>query len=341
MLRMLGQHPDTPKQNEAAMAEDEAQARQIHYPPVPNGIDYLRDVIDRLARESGEPSERDLKYAVLHLQAAAEVLLKARLREEHWTLVIARADKTNRKEFEKGKFDSASNHETVRRLVEVVGLDISNDDKKTLLDLAADRNQLQHWGITEEANAVLTRAAKVLDFLIRFLDQYLLPHIGAADEEAVAEDLDEIRIGLTHIESYVTSRMGRLRESNLKGHEDRTVRCPDCQQMALIVDGATNSCLFCPRDWTDSLELASAYDNAYGYSPAPGDPYEDTLVDCPDCDTPTLVLEAETIASGGSVPLCFNCGEIQDDLQGCMRCGQLYRPIDEEVLCSDCFADLG
>lgn len=323
------------------MAEGEAQERKIHYPPIPNGIDYLRDVINRLARETGEPSTRDLKYAVLHLQAAAEVLLKARLREEHWSLVISKAEKTNRKKFEQGEFDSASNAETVRRLVDVVGLDITADDKKVLLDLATTRNQLQHWGITEEANAVLTRAADVLDFLIRFLDQYLLPHINADDEEAVADDLEEIRIGLTRIESYVTSRMERLRQTDLKDHEVRTVHCPDCQQLALIVDGAMNSCLFCPRDWTDPLELASVYDNAFGYSPAPGDVYEDTLVDCPDCDTPTLVLEVETVASDGSVRLCFNCGEVQDDLEDCMRCGRLYRPTDEEVVCSDCFADLG
>ncbi|WP_261958315.1 hypothetical protein [Streptomyces nigrescens] len=31
---------------------------------------------------------RDLKYAVLHLQAGTEVLLKARLRQAHWTLVL-------------------------------------------------------------------------------------------------------------------------------------------------------------------------------------------------------------------------------------------------------------
>ncbi|WP_052385522.1 hypothetical protein [Streptomyces sp. NRRL F-2890] len=324
------------------MTEGEARKRQIHYPPVPNGIDYLRDVIDRLARESGEPSERDLKYAVLHLQAAAEVLLKARLREEHWSLVISKAEKTNLKKFEKGEFESATNAETVRRLVEVVGLDISAGDKKTLLDLATTRNQLQHWGITEEANAVLTRAADVLDFLIRFLDQYLLPHLDADDEEAVADDLEEIRTGLVRIESYVTSRMERLNENDLKGHEARTVRCPDCQQVALIVDGAANKCSFCPRDWMDPLELASAYDNAFSYSPAPGDPYEDTLVDCPDCDTLTLALEAETVASNGShIPLCFNCAETQDNLGECARCGRLYRPTDEEPICFDCFADLG
>ncbi|MEV5365583.1 hypothetical protein AB0L12_22900 [Streptomyces cellulosae] len=322
------------------MTESASQKRHIHFPPIPNGIDYLRDVIDRLARESGQPSEHDLKYAVLHLQAAAEVLLKARLHEEHWSLIIAKAESTNRKKFEAGDFDSASNAETIRRLVHAVGLEISDDDKNTLLDLAKTRNKLQHWGLTEEVNAVLKRAAKALDFLIRFLDQYLLPDIDAEAEEAVTDDLDEIRSGLTRIKSYVNSRMNRLRKSDLKGHEGTTVRCPDCQQFALIVDGTTNSCLFCPRTWEDPLELANTYDNAFGYLPAPGDPYEDTLVDCPDCDTLTLVLESETVASKEPVSLCFNCASVQDDLEGCMQCGKLYRPTDEEVICSDCFASL-
>lgn len=323
------------------MAEGQAQQRRIHYPPIPNGIDYLRDVVDRLARESGEPSERDLKYAVLHLQAAAEVLLKARLHDAHWSLVIAKAEKTNRKKFEKGEFESATNHETVRRLVDVVGLDISADDMKTLLDLATTRNKLQHWGITEEVNAVITEAAGVLDFLIRFLDQHVLPGLDVDDTEAIADDLEQIRTGLWRIESYVANRMKRLKESDLKGHEVRTVQCPDCGQFSLIVDGDANNCLFCPRGWTDPLELASAYDEAFGYFPPPGDICEDTLVDCADCCTPTLVLEAKTVANDRVVPLCFNCAEIQDSLETCMRYLRPYRPTEEEAICSDCFVDLG
>ncbi|WP_369221826.1 hypothetical protein AB5J52_09050 [Streptomyces sp. R39] len=57
----------------------------MDFPPVPNGIDYLSEVVTRLARPDAEVSPRDLKYAVLHLQAATEVPVKARLHMEHWT----------------------------------------------------------------------------------------------------------------------------------------------------------------------------------------------------------------------------------------------------------------
>ncbi|MYW69058.1 hypothetical protein GTY65_34040 [Streptomyces sp. SID8379] len=324
------------KQPEPAL--EDKDERKIHYPPLANGIDYLSDVVERLGRKEGQPpSDRDLKYAVLHLQAAVEVLLKARLYEEHWTLVVSMVSKVNRVDFEGGDFDSASHHEVIRRLVEVVGIDISAADKAAVLGLAKMRNRLQHWGLTDSANSVLTSAATVLDFLVRFIDQHL-----DVDEDAEAEIAD-IREGLLRAQSYIDSRMTRLRESVLKGHAQLTVQCPDCRQYALVVDGVENMCHFCPRSWSDPSELASLYDSHFVVSSDPGESYEDTLVVCPACeDWPaTLCLEAETVASDGPVPLCFICATILTDLDTCMRCCRLFIPVVEEALCSDCFADLG
>lgn len=59
----------------------------VDFPPIQNGIDYLLSVTNHLTH--GDPPEpRDLKYAILHLQAAVEVLLKARLQREHWSQVF-------------------------------------------------------------------------------------------------------------------------------------------------------------------------------------------------------------------------------------------------------------
>src|SRR5690606_34270345 len=139
-----------------------------------NGVDYLVSVVDLLGREEGDPSPRDLKYAVLHLQAASEVLLKARLRIEHWTLVVKDAVRTNHQKFQEGDFESVTHTEAVRRLIDVVGVEITEVDKRALFNLSKDRNALQHWGLTGSAPTVEARAAKVLDFLIRFLDDELL-----------------------------------------------------------------------------------------------------------------------------------------------------------------------
>lgn len=61
--------------------------RDMDFTPVRNGMDFLLSAFDHLSQRNGEPGARDLKYAVLHLQAAVEVLLKARIIREHWSLV--------------------------------------------------------------------------------------------------------------------------------------------------------------------------------------------------------------------------------------------------------------
>ncbi|MFD5074512.1 hypothetical protein [Streptomyces sp. NPDC058371] len=49
----------------------------VDFPPVENGLDYLLSVVEHLARPPQDMTPRHLKYAVLHLQAATEVLLKS------------------------------------------------------------------------------------------------------------------------------------------------------------------------------------------------------------------------------------------------------------------------
>lgn len=55
------------------------QQSDIEFRPVRNGVDYLLSAVQHLTAGQQPPGDRDLKYTVLHLHAATEVLLKARL----------------------------------------------------------------------------------------------------------------------------------------------------------------------------------------------------------------------------------------------------------------------
>ncbi|MDX2929519.1 hypothetical protein PV411_34005 [Streptomyces sp. NRRL_B-16638] len=118
----------------------------VDFLPVPNGIDYLSEVVSRLARPDRNVTPRDLKYAVLHLQAATEVLVKARLQIAHWSLVVKDLSKCTREKYDEGKFESATIAESMRRLVDVVGLQIEKRDREAVEELGKLRNRLQHWG---------------------------------------------------------------------------------------------------------------------------------------------------------------------------------------------------
>ena len=51
-----------------------------------NGLDFVLSAVEHLG---GNPSKRELKYAVLHLYSGAVLILKERLLREDWKLLFA------------------------------------------------------------------------------------------------------------------------------------------------------------------------------------------------------------------------------------------------------------
>jgi hypothetical protein len=98
--------------NDIGPAPAGAKTARISFPPVQNGLDYPQSVIEHL---QDSPGPRELKYAVLHLQAATEVLLKVRLIREHWSLVFKNPDKASRASFYSGEFQSINLEESLAR----------------------------------------------------------------------------------------------------------------------------------------------------------------------------------------------------------------------------------
>ncbi|MGW0886033.1 hypothetical protein [Streptomyces sp. NPDC002671] len=124
----------------------ERPGSEVDFPPIANGLDYLLNVITSLADDEERVSAHNLKYAVLHLQAAAEVLLKYRLQQEHWTLVFADPGKARKEDLADGSLASCTPAQTVDRLRHIVGLPITDKDAAALTKLAKTRNGLQHYG---------------------------------------------------------------------------------------------------------------------------------------------------------------------------------------------------
>ncbi|MFE1334481.1 hypothetical protein [Streptomyces microflavus] len=335
---------------EPARAADEPGS-PVDFPPVANGIDYLVSVVDLLKGEQGAVSPRQLKYAVLHLQAATEVLLKYRLFLEHWTLVLQNLDvtrasknkKMTRDFFDSGDVISCTPQETVERLRSVVGLDISDREQEQILDLAKLRNALQHYALTDRKGIIESRIAEVLDFLIRFLDDSLLPKLEPAHRDEVTDDMENIRYGLTRIRSFVQQRMERLKDQ-LVSHEGHTLQCPDCRQWALLA-GNPSSCLFCPATTDPQLTAWNYAGNILRLpwrSPPPtndqfSQPSTPPVDPCPDCGAETLVRGALTAAAPERpTSFCFSCATAFTDL--CEICSQPFRAVDEQSVCGNCLS---
>jgi hypothetical protein len=280
---------------------------QLDFPPVRNGVDYLLSVVDHLYRDrvlqQGMPTPRDIKYAVLHLQAAAEVLLKARLLRDHWSLVFKDPGQASEGRFHEGDFESCGIDDTVRRLRQIAGLPITDQEQKALKDLARDRNALQHYGLTHNARAVEARAGQVLDFLVRFLDEVLLPGLTAGEEDAIGEDMARVREGLSGIQTYVTHRMNRL-QGELKGERDRTLQCPECAQWTLVVTANDHRCRFCGLEMPNAHMLLLWYVRGHALNAVVGP--------CSRCEEPTLLSDVVLARDHTRVSFCFSCATVTD-----------------------------
>jgi ribosomal protein S27E len=312
----------------------------VHFPPLENGLDYLASVVEHLS--GGSPSPRDLKYAVLHLQAATEVLLKARLAAEHWSLIFKEPGLATIKKRQDNNYETCTTNQLLDRLQNLVGTALTESQLQAIKNLTRSRNALQHHGLSDSAPAVESRTVEVLDFLLDFVRSQLLPTLESdpatlAEAERVRDDLETLQASLNGIRSFVDTRMKNLRKQ-LDPVRSRTVQCPGCMQWALVFGSEDTwvTCLFCDRSWTyDTLpdEYASA---VLGYLWEPGDPSE-PLVDCPECGVEMVRGASTADAPDTLVDLCFACG---NTFEQCVRCGAPFTSTDTELACSACFAQL-
>lgn len=316
---------------------------QLDFPPVKNGLDYLVSVVKHLDETESEVTPSDVKYAVLHLQAAVEVLFKTRLLAEHWTLVFTHPGDATRKALDEATLKSVTPEQAITRLQNIAGVEISDKEAKTLTRLTTDRNKLQHFGFTDNARAVEARAGEVLDFLIRFIDTELQPYLEPADRLEAESGLRDLREGLGNINSYVRKRMNRIAgELRKEGVESTTIECPACENVTLVLDedppvppasdGAFATCRFCssffelgglarrwlPPRWDDRGGLLSA--------------------DCPSCHQEALGTDVRVRSEPEPVYFCFACSYIAKEIAPCDGCGKQIDPLLEPSapLCRPC-----
>lgn len=122
----------------------------------------------------------------------------------------------------------------MRRVRDIVGFEITANEERSLDTLTKARNALQHYGLTETYEAVEALTAKVLDFLVRFLDESLFPDPLTANDEDL-QDIAYVRAGANRLHTYVDQRLTRIGPT-LAGLEERTVQCPRCFQETLVVE---------------------------------------------------------------------------------------------------------
>jgi len=113
--------------------------KAVHFPTVE---DLIANATDFLKSASADLSRRP-KHSVIAFYTAIELILKARLMAEHWTLVVSK--NADRASFAKGDFVSVSFDEACSRLQNIIGSPLPEGAKAIFNSLRKHRNKMVHF----------------------------------------------------------------------------------------------------------------------------------------------------------------------------------------------------
>lgn len=300
-----------------------------------NGLDFIRSGLKHI---TANESKFDLKYAVLHISAGIELVLKDRLMREDWKLVFADLTQADEKKLKSGNFISVSLWECLKRLDE--NCPFGAPEKKPLEKFKNLRNPIEHFAMNHSQAALEASTAIVLSQLLDFIIEAYEEDDLSADE---SELLQEIRTKLGEFHKLTTTRLALIQPvlDEHKGEHGfgKVVECPSCLQETLMAD-CDVLCAFCGYAATDTeaaeLYIANTYGTPY-FDPKEDDP--EYLHRCPNCENVALVYE---LGYGETHGICFSCGDTPapGSLEPCDQCHELTDPDDlHGGMCPSCTSD--
>lgn len=304
-----------------------------------NALDFVDRAVDELRGQQGE-LERENKYAALFLASGIEVLVKARLVREHWSLVFEDPASASLARFRSGDFVSVQASKVIQRLNNIAGLNVEVEQAHKVFGL---RNRLVHFAPSPHGNAARTVLAGGLSFVATFLEEHLKEHLLEEELRIVEAAQEKINVMYVDLKDFADKRMYML-EGTLNT-KPLIIACPECSQLALEpgsdVETSPPRCHFCyytasgadvARDYASWILFSSAYDAIKGGGEYP-------IHICLECSAESLIEGVAVRNRPNLTFACLTCSAHyeQHDLGRCVRCGTLTMP-DEDgwSMCYNC-----
>ena len=182
-----------------------------------NAFDFLEKASSQL--------EKEPKYSVINFFTGIELLLKARLLCEHWTLIYADPSGANQGGFTKGNFKSVAIDTALQRLKAVVGAKISTRATEVFDELRRHRNQLMHfyhadYGESPSAEALANVAAeqcRAWSYMYSLLTKEFRNEFKAFEDR-----IEALQKSISKTRSFLAFRYEDLKPSIEKGKERGT-----------------------------------------------------------------------------------------------------------------------
>jgi ribosomal protein S27E len=283
---------------------------------IENSFDYLESSI----KYSKGTENRDWKYALLNLASAIELMMKAVLEQEHWSLLFEDIKKANKDILSQGDFKSVNFETAIERIKSIVGISFSHAEERYVEKIRQKRNRITHFSVELHIEEVKSIVAKGIGIFIK-----LYRKIDTA--ENVEDKLHYINSELLGFQKYVKLRLAEI-EKEISGMQrpDIFLTCPSCLQETIVIDTKFDElcCKFCGAEFSYKDMASFASDGYFG--------------PCPECSNGALAYLSQASEFGEYI--CTKCGFTSEDNYNivCSSCGNIYWDENggESYLCETC-----
>lgn len=301
----------------------------IQFDLIENGLDFVSSGVEHILKDK---SPHLLKYAILHLSAGTELLLKEILKNEHWSLIFENPNNAKYELLTAGEFKSVDFETLLTRLINISEIEMSEKDISILRQLRKLRNKIEHFEFNQNTKAIKSLSSKVLCLLLNFINEnFDTSKLSDTSKEYV----EKLRSDAIKFKEFATLRTAQIKTDLITAQKKYNLEsCPLCRQAALVLNDDLQ-CLFC--GYADEAEkVAELYaENILGESRyiCMTDGGEFPVIECIHCGEETFVDK------GVDGYVCFSCFETNQDsdLKSCTYCGQLFESRDDESeMCEYC-----
>lgn len=281
-------------------------------------LNFLQSSVEYIKNNK---SETELQFSIIHLTAMVELMLKACLINEHWSLIIENSDQINLSNFKSGDFKSINIDEAILRIGKICDFNISGKPKIKIDRLKKERNKIIHMGIGVNQHHAMALIIDTYNFVYDFAKEVNI--FGNFPE--LEYKFNEIKNTINSFEEFIRKRLQNIKKE-LSCH-DHALFCPECFQQAVIMSEDERECLFCRKIFSIN-EFKEMY---IDFSFSLDDYYEEIVSQCPECGEDS-VISIEEIGN----PICLSCGLNIKNFVRCMDCGDFFKGDANYPICGDC-----
>jgi hypothetical protein len=215
-----------------------------------NAIDSLKQGIGFALKDS--PTQGELKLSVLLIAQSVELLLKERLKREHWSLIFTKVEQAGNL-----NANTVTVDEAIKRLEQIAHVILDKEERDSITLFSDIRNRIQHYEIEITFEETLGKAHAAIAFITRFLKDEFQSDIREYLEQDDIQKLIYVDEALKHLIVLAQQNIERIRKENEPSRPKEQVywqfeimTCPECWQDYYVFspDSHISQCQLCNHE---------------------------------------------------------------------------------------------